>query len=536
MKKVKILSLLLAIAMTMSLAACGGTSNEGTTPAADSATSAGDGGSSNAGSDEPVTITVGVNKVPTSFDILENGTGMAQKLVYESLFRYNPDTEEIEPWLAESYEWANDEGKTMRIKLRDNVYFSNGEKLTAEDVLYSYSRIADPQNASMQASYYMMYDYDNSYAEDELTVILTTYEPYGPGIANLARIPEIICKSYYENATPEQLWDHTCGTGPYMVVENISGSHTTLALRDDYWNLDAIDGVDTFIIRGYSEVSTMFIDFENGALDLVVNLDDSSYQRLLNGEVQGVTVGAVSEMELYYITLPEYVEVFDDIRIREAFTLAINWTVVGEIAMGSLAVPATSNLSSAAVPYYQNQGAYEHNPERAKELIAEAGYADGEIVLNCLGTNTASDIRINETIQAYLAEVGIVMNFESYESSAVMPRIAGGETDFFILTGVAGTEVPEPALLMQNCHAGSMLAPCKVTDEEYNSYWNQGLYSTDETTRIDAYTKCQEWLHNNYRHIPIMEYKAAYAYYDSKIASFTITTGFNADLTRVKLA
>lgn len=530
MKKLRLIALFLALIFVLS--ACGKNSggqqsnaDPGSQPGTDSGGPAGDGG---------ITITAGIAKLPTSFNLIEYGTSIQMQLVFEGLFRVNPSTGDVEPMLADSWDYIDD--LTLKIKLRDDVYFACGEKLTADTVLHSLSSYTDPSKNSTQAMYYFVYDFENSYAEDDLTLILKTHAPYGPGIANLARNPDIFCKSCYDGFSDADLWDHACGTGPYSVVENVSGSHSTLSLRGDYWNKAKTPAVDTFTIRGYSEVSTMFIDFENGALDVVFTLDDSSYQRLLAGGVQGATVKAPSLYDLYYITLPEYVEAFNDVRVREAFTIAVDWAIVGDIALGSLAELPTSNVSSTAAPFYVNQGAYKYDPDRARQLLADAGYPDGGVVLNCLVSTLPTEMRVFESMQGYLSEVGIDMRFEAFESSSVMPRIAGGETDLFILGPMAGTPVTDPALTMTHAHAGAFLRPCVISDPVYNGYWDTGSNSIDQATRIEAYKNAQEWLHNNYRHIPIIEPKTAFAFHNSVIADLDVNNTFNPSLIWLKLA
>lgn len=183
MKKLRILCLTLSLLML--LTACGG------------------GGSGKV--DTSNAIRVGVTQAPVSFDMLTYGTGTAYQLVFEGLFDMNPVTGEVEPWLAESYEWLDD--CTIRIKLHDNVYFSNGDKLTAEDVLYSYRCHVD--SASTVKSNYNIFDFEKCYAEDELTVVLATYEPTGSLLLYMAKYPDIVCKAYYESLDSEKLWDHT---------------------------------------------------------------------------------------------------------------------------------------------------------------------------------------------------------------------------------------------------------------------------------------------------------------------------------------
>lgn len=354
----------------------------------------------------------------------------------------------------------------------------------------------------------------------------------GPLINYLGRIADIVNKDFFENVSAEDMWDQTCGTGPYVPVENISGDHTTLQLRDDYWKEDSYPEAETIILRSYSEVLTMYTDFINGDLDIVLGLNDSTFATV-EDELSGATARKVNELELCYLCLPSYVEEFQDIRVRQAIAEAVNWEDVIANAVGSLGAPATSNLSSTASPYYVDQGAYPYNPEHAQELLAEAGYPNG-FDLNVTATNSAMSVAAYETIQFYLSVVGINLQYETLESGSAMPLIATGQTDMFLLES-ANTPVAEPALLMQHANDDSGLAPCKIMDADYNAIWDAAFNTTDEQARIDYYKQAQSWLWSNYWHIPIMEYISAYAYND-RVEELNIVGNWCASLRFARLA
>ena len=505
----KAISLILACVMLLALCACGGGSK----------TEANDG-----------TVTVGMTRGVETLDLSVTGSSPALASIYESLFMYNPDSGEFEPWLAESYEFISD--TQIRIKLHEGVLFSNGEELTAEDVIYSYQYLADPENGFMQAFYYQIFDFANCYAEDDYTVVLTTNGVVGPLLSYLGRIGDITCSGYFESVSAEERWTTTCGTGPYVATENISGDHTTLELREDYWKQDAMPDAKTIIVRSYSEVLTMYTDFINGTLDVVLGLNDSTISTV-EAELEGATACKVSELQLCYLTLPSYVEEFQDVRVRQAITEAIDWADVIDNAVGSLGVPATSIFSSAAAPYYEAQTPYPYDPEHAKALLAEAGYPDG-FTLNVTATNSAMSVAAYETIQFYLAEVGIDLQYETLESGSAMPLIATGQTDMFLLE-TSNPPVAEPALLIEHANDDTMLAPCKIEDAEYNAIWDAAFNTTDAAAREEAYKEAQIWLWNNYWHIPVMEYISAYAYND-RVEQFNLVGNWCANLRFIHLA
>jgi len=357
MKKFSILALFLSLLLLLS--ACGGGTAQPAATGGGSTTQPATGGTgaqptTSGGDASPSggkTITVGTTDA-FSMDMLSQGTSESMQLVFEGLFQPNPDTGEIEPMLAESYNIVDP--CTTTIKLNDNAKFSDGSKVTAADVLYSYERFVDPANNSPQAPKYGIFDFDKCTIQDDDNLTLVTKDPQPSIIAYIAHNPDIVSKAWYEKATPDQLYDQACGSGPYTITGNVSGASTTLQLRSDYWNKDKTPEAQTIIIKYYSDISTMLIDFEKGALDIILNLDSSSYTRLQGGEFKDAVVNTVPELENWYMVLPNYVEAFQDVRVRQAFTEAIDWAAVVKIAMGSLATVPTSNLSESAVPYYKN--------------------------------------------------------------------------------------------------------------------------------------------------------------------------------------
>ena len=505
----KAISLILACVMLLALCACGGGSK----------TAADDG-----------TIVAGMTRPVETLDLSITGSSPAMACIYEGLFMFNPDSGELEPWLAESYEFISD--TQIRIKLHEGVLFSNGKELKATDVIYSYKYLSDPANGFSQAFYYQIFDFANCYAEDDYTVVLTTNGVVGPLISYFGRIADIVYEGFFETVSAEERWTTTGGTGPYVATENISGDHTTLELREDYWNKDAMPEAETIVLRSYSEVLTMYTDFINGDLDIVLGLNDSTIATV-EEELEGATARKVSELELCYLCLPSYVEEFQDIRVRQAIAEAVNWEDVIANAVGSLGGLATSNLSSTAAPFYAAQTAYPYDPNHAQQLLAEAGYPDG-FDLNVTATNSAMSIAAYETIQFYLSVVGINLQYETLEPGSAMPLIATGQTDMFLLES-ANTPVAEPALLMQHANDDSGLAPCKIMDPEYNAIWDAAFNTTDAAAREDYYKQAQTWLWNNYWHIPIMEYISAYAYND-RIEELNIVGNWCANLRFMHLA
>lgn len=468
---------------------------------------------------EPVVVdknlVVGTTEAVGGLDPAGSANCIGRRLVYECLFIQDPATGEIQGQLAESWEFVDD--CTLKVTLKDGVYFSNGEKLTAEDVLFTLERYVTSNSQS--SSYFTVYDFESSYCEDELTFYLITFEPYGPGLSNLLN-REILCKSWVEGITDEEIWwNDPVGTGPYAVQENISGSHTAYVLREDYWDTENIPEPETITVRSYAEPLTMCIDFENGDLDACFELDETDVARLQESTPDNVELVIAPTYDTYMLCLPEYIEEFDDIRVRQAIAYALDLEIISEVGMGTLAMPATSIIPNG-VNYHKDIGNYPYDPEKAKELLAEAGYGAGDLSFEIVLVTNAMNQRICENIQFYLAEVGIEMIISSYDLPTAIGYFMRSETDMLLKETTEGAPDLEPNRILDTMLETSTNAAVRITDPEFVSYLNGGLNTVDTAERAEFYAKAQQWQYDNCRAIPLCDKGAAYAYHTDVLDNF----------------
>ena len=517
MKKNRILALLLACVMMFALVACGGsqgndqagTPSGSEQPTGDPATSVGPTGE---GTYERKTaegtLTVGLTGTNEGFDIATslNQTGIS--LVYETILEKDPYTGEIYSKVAESWEYVDD--CTLVIKFKEGITFANGAPMTAEDALYSLHRMILAN--SRWSTFVAAFNFEKSTA-DGLTLTLVTDKPFGPGLNYLTtRYASISCKSYIENCNPEDLWDAPMGTGPYVVVENVAGSHCTYKLRDDYWAKDEYPApAETITLKYYAEQSSMMLDYENGALDMAFDLSVSDATRAVNAEVEHSHVVLAPVYDTYTICMPEYVEAFNDIRVRQAIAYAIDTKSITEAAMGVLGVHATSTLPNG-VDYKIDVGAYEYNPEKAKALLEEAGVKPGDLNLEFVVVNSSTNNSIAEWVEFYLGEVGINCHINSADLPTAIPLFMAGATDLVINS--MGATAQDPDQQYDTVKATSTNATVRISDPIMDGYLMTGRDSVDPEVRAENYANAQQWLYDNYREIPLCDVYECFIYRD----------------------
>lgn len=499
------------LSMAILLSACGGSTDSNTNPSAaaspDSGSSAGSDNIANpAAATSARTLTVGTLDSADGFDPTSNSNcGLGLTLVYDTILTCDYETGEVKPSIATSFGFTDD--LTFVMEIRDGVYFSNGELMTPEDVVYSMSRFVYENNQFDPG--FDNIDFD-AVTIDGNTITLKLYEPDPDLIYGLSndRWASVLCKSYVESSGAEAFWSDPVGTGPYVCTENIAGSHATYTRKNEYWG--DMPEASTVTVRYYSELTTMMVDYENKVLDIALDIGESEYSLAENGSYSDTVTKVFPAYDILSVTLPQYIDTFQDIRVRQAIAAALDAESICKAVYGELGTVADSCLIKG-VEYYVPIGVNEYNPERAKELLAEAGYSEGELNLLMLFPGMPTNEKAGTIVQAQLAAVGINLKVESGDFATIIPRLMNNETELGLGGTGGGTYIASKILSIIS--ATSTNASCRISDAEFNDYVKLGGTSIDNAVRADAYKKAQEWCAENYWYIPIAYSNGATVYH-----------------------
>ena len=536
----RMLSMLLALAMLLSLAACGGSS--GSAGTADSAAKTNsvpaetkqdapadaaaqdDAPAPAEDSGEPKELRVGTLDSTDNFDPCSNSDcALGLMMVYDTVLKLNYETMEVEPCIATEWNWVDD--TTLELTIRDDVTFSNGDALTPDDVLYSLSRFIY-ENDQFDPGYDVI-DFDAS-TVDGSKLTLKLKEVDADFLLELAndRWASVVNEDYVK-ANPDSFWDAPCGSGPYTCVENVDGSHSTYQRREDYWG--DLPSASTVTVQNYSEATTMMADFETGALDLALDVGETDYQTAIDGgygdDVQGKTF---KTWDLLALCLPQYMDIFQNAKLREAISLSIDTQAITNAVYGSMGQVADSILISGC-DYYEPIGVHEYNPEKAKELLKEAGYENGLDLKVVIPSMPAND-KCAEIIQAYFADVGINLSVESYDFATAIPILMSNGTDISIFGTGGGTYTAK--MITTTIGETSTNGGARVEDKEFNDYLNAAATTQDTKVRQENYTKAAQWAFDNYWTLPI-SYAEAGSIYHGNISNVTGLVARSVDLTAV---
>lgn len=361
----------------------------------------------------------------------DTASAYATRHIYNNLVKITEDNEFV-PNLAESWEFTDD--TTVAFTLKEGVKFHNGETLTAEDVKFSLER-------QMQAPKvgHLLYMIDSIEVTDDLHFTIHMNAPSNALISSLFHSGSaILCKSYTEalEAEGKTLESAPMGCGPYKFVEWVPGSSVTLEKFDDYFDPETAAKNDGLTIRIIPEEAARTIALENGELDMLVNVGTSDAQRLRESENLALDEYPYTSCEYFAMNVQK--APFDNKLVRQAMNYAINKEDAMIVAQNGEGVVTDSYIAESAIGYYDTAVKYEYNPEKAKELLAEAGYADG-FTFSCY---VAGDPRARAatSIQANLAEIGVTMNIEQMEASTFYERTGNGEHDACMAGWVANAE------------------------------------------------------------------------------------------------
>lgn len=537
-KTTKILSLLLAVAMLMCLAACGGTETADTTPvektAPESAAEPVE-AEETAPVDEYTTLRVGayastlVGSVdPYARNIAVDTYGL-RDLIYDPIFYPDPETGEMVSDIIESYEWSDD-FLELTLKLKDNILFSNGEQMIGEDIIYA----IENYQQGFTFGYFQAINCGESFVDDDnLTVHLVYDYQYGPGIKKLDCF--VGDKSFLESIGEEaDFFDisNAVGSGPYAITELLPDTSARFELRDDYWG-DGEFAVDCYECSVYTDQSTMAIDLENGVIDIALNASEADSARLLDAGTD-VQVDIIGSGSVVMLGLSDETEKLSDPLVREAICHAIDTTALTEATYGCLGTPATGYLSESMKGYMKTD--YEYDPELSRSLLEQAGVEDLELYF-ATRSNGAYPA-ISDVLQAYLSEVGITLRIDvsDFVTLRTTTYQEPGGTDFQCVTNADGSPEGEPYFCLSVFEEANIFSALNKSDPGLNESIAKLRDNVDESVRMEGLEELQTWIHDNYWAVPLCEWNFSVMYNRDLVQDVNVGSAMRCSLRFVELA
>jgi peptide/nickel transport system substrate-binding protein len=427
--------------------------------------------------------------------------------IFSGLTTYDGVTGEIVPDLATS--WETTDNKTWTFKLRQGVQFQKGYgEMTAADVIYSFNRIKDPATASPYAA--ELAGIVSMEAPDPHTVVIELDAPNGNFLHTVANYHQgqIVSRKAIEEAGDQVRWQ-PLGTGPYYLDSIDVSSQIVLKRHEDYYKGPA--PIETLVFNIIKDEATATIALRNGEVDLLMRA--SQEENLTTLKAEGFTMNSVMNYAVALMVLNPEFEPFADPRVRKALAYAVDFQAISQAISPSLQQAHYSMLMPWMSVYTDDIPKYAYDPEKAKALLAEAGYPDGFTFGN-LGTSAQGVTEVQQFQIDYLSQVGINMEMELVDTPTFNQRRNAGEFD----TATRLLPAVNPDMILFSFLHPDNLVPNGLNGARYN---NPEVTELLEAARAEAepeaafemYTRVQQIVAEELPYIPTY---ASNVYWPSK--------------------
>lgn len=422
-------ALLLAMALTLSLCACGGSN---TTPAGSSP-----GAGNSSGSASPTvakdTAILATSGEPYRFFAQSSSScggddNLVLSNVYDCLLFLEADGS-LSSALAESYDISED-GLCYTFHLRQGVKFHNGEEMTAEDVKFTFDLgFQGPIGTAL------FVNFDHCDIVDDYTVEIYLSSPYAAfpyGVAS--RLGGIACKSYFDEVGEDGYMANPIGTGPYKFVEYVSGDHTTLVANEDYWR--GVPPIKNIIIQTVADTNTQVLGLENGDYDVIRNPSVDVCTRF--DSVDNVNWNYANSTGRIVMYMAAWRGPGLDVNFRRAVQCAINKEDISAAMYAGYAEPLVINMCSSYGAYptvADGIKVVEYDPTAAAQYLSQSNYKGEEYTITCLSGSSMETAA--KVMQAQLMEIGINCKVNAVDNLTFQSVVPNREYDGYLVNDLS---------------------------------------------------------------------------------------------------
>lgn len=432
------------------------------------------------------------------------------KAFHRSLYTWDTETNAPALDLASSVEVGPD-GLTYTYKLYDTVYFHNGRKMTADDIIWSFTRIMDPQKGFPASSLIQTIEGADDYAAgkadhisglrkiDDQTLQIKMKDFTDPGMLFFDGVTSILPK---EEVEKPGFITHPVGLGPYVFVEHIAGSRVVGKKFDKYFKPGKpyADRVE-FTISG--DDSALDMAFRAGELDATV-ISGSAYA--LYKQDPQLSKGLVEVAELFtaHMGMNLADPPFDDEKVRQAINYAIDRDLIIKKLLKDKAFKATGWLPRTSIAFDAARTPYPYDVEKAKELMAASKYPDGAEI-EVWARDGTNGIGVVQAITPYLKAIGLTVKPKVVEAGMLSDAMSAGSAQAWVYSAGTG---PDPIAALRCFDSRTTRAGCNYSgfsDPAFDAMLDKAAGELDPQKRIELtkqadgyiFDKAPVWFHNN---------------------------------------
>ena len=426
--------------------------------------------------------------------------------LYDTLLQSTRDGQGIEPMLAESYEVSED-GLTFTVTLREGTKFSDGSDITVDDVKWTLDRARNPE-AGIWSFTLESIDSVETAGDNQVVLKLTRPDPSLPAALAMFNT-EVMPQKLYEampGATDQEKASAFAeagtlvGSGPFILTEWVRGSHMVLERNPHYWQKDEagvqlpyLDGIRFEIIP---EDATRILKLQAGEIDAAEFIPLSRVAELQADANLNMELFPSTKISSVLMngreTLPDgTANQLSDLRVRQALNYATDKNALNQVVTYGVGVPAQSYMASTT-PLWAPQEMYPYDVEKAKALLAEAGFADGFEVSVLAIAGNADDAALTTALQQMWADVGVTLTIEQVDAATRTERYRNN--DFQMRTAAWTNDINDPSQItsyfaiyevVESLHTG-------FQDAELEELFVQSQQELDAAVRGEQYQRIQE--------------------------------------------
>ena len=425
------------------------------------------------------TIVVGIAQdLDNSLDphkTVKAGTREVMFNVFEGLMKPTPEGD-LTPAIASDYQVSEDR-LTYTFPLRDGVKFHNGDTVTAEDVVYSIQRCA----AATETGIVPVEAFSNItdiQAPDASTVVITLAQPDNEFLSYMTTA---ILPADYDQQDTDPV-----GTGPFKFVSRAAQDSVVLEKFDEYWGTPAqLDQVTFKIIEN---ADSLLMSLQSGAIDLCAHLTSTQVAQL--GEDFDVAEGTMNLVQALYLN--NAVEPFDNELVRQALCYAIDKQAIIDLAFDGYGSPIGSSMYPAFGKYFDESltDYYPHDTEKAKELLAQAGYPDGFSMTITVPSNYKPHMDTAQVLVQQLAEVGITAEIQAVEWESWVSDAYTNRQFQSTVVGVDASNMTARALLERFTSAADDNF-INYQNTDYDALFQQAQATADDAEQTELYKQME---------------------------------------------
>jgi peptide/nickel transport system substrate-binding protein len=387
------------------------------------------------------------------------------------------------PDLAKSWDISED-NKTYTFHLVQGVKFHNGREMTAEDVKYSIERIKDPALGSPRA--YMFEKVESVNVIDDYTVEFKLSQPFSPLLSNLASSQNaIVPKEVVEEHG--DLQNVAIGTGPFVFEKYTPQTEIVLTKNQDYY-VEGLPYLDKITLKPIPDDTARTTALRTGTVDVIENVPQKDVLTL-EGDSNVVVQGGPGTF-YDYIGFNMNKEPFNDIKVRQAIATAVNRQEIVDISLFGYGTVINGGPIPKGHWAHADFVAYEQDLEKAKSLLAEAGYPDGFKATIKVGAEYKSQVSIAQVVKEQLQPLGIEIEVQPTEWGLFLDQWNKKEFDMVVL-GWIGAVDPDDWLYAQ-FHSGEDWNAYGLADPVIDELLEKGQAVTDQSERKEIYQEAQQ--------------------------------------------